>query len=91
MFSIYSFSDYDVTKENGTAIIDSTIASTVHYDHTRLTHTMDFLRMRIIDNRMVQFHVSMGKPPNMDPVNEHVLYCYLESGMPGGTVNLFSL
>ena len=73
------------------AIIDSTIASTVHYDYTSDTHMMDVLRMRMFDNRTIQFIDSRGRPPYMDPLVEHILHCFLEAGMPGGTVNLFSL
>ena len=82
-----SVTDYDVVNEH---LIDSTIKPTVHYDAMGGS-MMDSINVRFYDNRTVELIDRRGKPPALDVIREHVLNCFLETGPPGGTVNVFTV
>lgn len=84
------FTDYDIFNKGGSVWIESTFAAVVHYNDTSDKHDMDVLSMFVYDNRTIKIIDSRGTPPQIDPSEEHVLNCFLQAGMPGGTVSFYA-
>ena len=79
-------------KMEGGAVhgVRSSVQQTVHYDAKMDRHVRDVINLRIFDNRTVEIIDVRGGALYEDFVHEHVSYCTLETGMPGGTFNAFA-
>ena len=85
---LFIYADYDAISNN---LIESTFGPTAHYDEKAATSMVDSLNVRIYNNRTVEIIDIRGRPPSFHVVSEHELHCFLQTGMPGGTVNVFAV
>ena len=85
---MYIHTDYDAISNN---LIESTFAPTAHYDEKAAASMVDSLNVRFYNNRTVEIIDIRGRPPSLHVVSEHELHCFLQTGMPGGTVNVFAV
>ncbi|XP_060583212.1 uncharacterized protein LOC132739511 [Ruditapes philippinarum] len=83
--------NYEMKMEGGAVHgVRSSVQQTVHYVPKIDRHVRDVINLRIFDNRTVEIIDVRGGALYEDLVHEHISYCTLETGMPGGTFNAFA-
>lgn len=70
--------------------VRASVQQIVHYDVKSDMHVRDVINLRLFDNRTVEIIDTRGGALYEDLSHVHVSYCTLETGMPGGTFNLFA-